>query len=416
MKKLAALLAVIAMCGAAWAGYFYRTNGRLPRVSDLTVLLSAKQPPTDTSKPRSSGMDRADPVVTEVIQLEDFPIRRRTIGLLESPAIVVIRSRFDSLVLEQHVVDGQIVHKGDLLFTLDDRELRAVIARDQATLVKDQAALTQTTSALERTQELADKKIASQQTLEQAIAAQKAAQQTVEASQAVLQADELRLGYAKLAAPISGRIGAVRVAPGNLVSVNDATGLVTLTQMQPLRVNFTLPERDLAALRAAEKRTPQASVRIYAPNESEPLAAGNLIFVDTSVDSTSGTIAAKASFANENYKLRPGQYVDVEIDLAERPGTTMVPSVAIQNGQKGPYVFIAKADQTVEIRPVTLAGVEGNRTAIEKGLSAGERIVVQGQLRLTEGKKWQEAEPAPPEKNGSSPSEAGVAVPSVARQ
>jgi membrane fusion protein, multidrug efflux system len=360
------------------------------------LSLPSTQPDAVQPKKSSPSVQRgAVPVVSQLVTVEDFPIRRRTIGILESPATVIIRSRIDSQVLEQHVTDGDIVKKDDLLFTLDDREIKATIARDEATIAKDQAALTQADAALRRTQELISKNVAPQQQLEQATAAFKAAQQTVEADQAVLQADQLRLGYAELKAPITGRIGAIRVAPGNLVSANDAAGLVTLTQMQPLRVSFTLPERDLAALRAAAQRTPPATVRVYTAADPEPLSSGTLDFVDSSVDSSSGTIAAKATFPNEHYKLWPGQYVDVELDLAVMPNTATVPTLAIQSGQRGPYVFVAKADQSVEMRNVELAGAEGARTAISSGLNAGDRIVVQGQLRLSPGARWYEAEPVP---------------------
>ena len=384
----------------------------------LAIVAAAAYAWTHRGGSRASGpaasraAGAAVPVVTVVVAASDFPIRRKTIGILESPATVIIRSRIDSVLLEQHVTDGQIVRKGDLLFTLDDRELKAVIARDEATIAKDQAALTQADAALKRTQELISKNVAPQQQLEQATATFKAAQQTVQADQAVLQADRLKLGYAKLEAPLRGRIGVIRVAPGNLVSASDAAGLVTLTQMQPLRISFTLPERDLPALRAAERRTPPAAVRIFTPNTTDLLATGVLDFVDTSVDSLSGTISAKATFANEHYKLRPGQYVDVVVDLAVRPNTVTVPTVAIQTGQKGPYVFVAKDDRTVEMRNVELAGVEDNRTAISSGLAAGTRIVVQGQLRLTQGARWQETEPVPgAEKVGAgAPNPAGAAA------
>jgi multidrug efflux system membrane fusion protein len=367
-------------------------------VTATVYWLSLPSTQRDAVQPKKSSPSvqrGAVPVVTQLVTVEDFPIRRRTIGILESPATVIIRSRIDSQVLEQHVTDGDIVKKDDLLFTLDDREIKATIARDEATIAKDQAALTQADAALRRTQELISKNVAPQQQLEQATAAFKAAQQTVEADQAVLQADQLRLGYAELKAPITGRIGAIRVAPGNLVSANDAAGLVTLTQMQPLRVSFTLPERDLAALRAAAQRTPPATVRVYTAADPEPLSSGTLDFVDSSVDSSSGTIAAKATFPNEHYKLWPGQYVDVELDLAVMPNTATVPTLAIQSGQRGPYVFVAKADQSVEMRNVELAGAEGARTAISSGLNAGDRIVVQGQLRLSPGARWYEAEPVP---------------------
>ena len=359
-------------------------------------------PPSATKSSRRGGSDgRPAPVVTVAAAAETFPIRRKTIGNMESPAIVVVKSRIDSQVLEQHVSDGQMVKKGDLLFTLDDREIQAVIARDEATIAKDRAALAQAEAELERKQELIEKKVAPQQQVDQAMASFKAAQQTVEADEAVLQADRLRLGYAKLQAPIDGRIGAIRIAPGNLVAVNDATGLLTITQMQPLRAAFTLPERDLALLRAASARKPPAVVRVYA-GEPEPLATGALDFVDSSVDIGSGTVIAKGIFSNDDFTLWPGQFVDVEIDLDVRPNTVMIPTVAIQTGQKGPYVFVAKPDQTAEMRQVALFGVEGNRTAITSGLEAGEKVIVDGQLRLSQGTRIVEA--APP---GSQPGAKG---------
>ena len=381
-SRLPAIFVGLLAVGVAVGGLYWFS-------SPSTQRAAVQQNKTSQSAKRGAAV----PVVTQLVTVEDFPIRRRTIGILESPATVIIRSRIDSQVLEQHVTDGDIVKKDDLLFTLDDREIKATIARDEATIAKDQAALTQADAALRRTQELISKNVAPQQQLEQATAAFKAAQQTVEADQAVLQADQLRLGYAELKAPITGRIGAIRVAPGNLVSANDTAGLVTLTQMQPLRVSFTLPERDLAALRAAAQRTPPATVRVYMAADPEPLSSGTLDFVDSSVDSSSGTIAAKATFPNEHYKLWPGQYVDVEVDLAVLPNTVTVPTVTIQSGQRGPYVFVAKADQSVEMRNVELAGAEGARTAISSGLKSGERIVVQGQLRLSPGAGWYEAEP-----------------------
>ena len=182
---------------------------------------------------KGAATSRVVPVITAKARLEDFSIRRRTIGIIESPAIVLVKSRIESQVLEQHVRDGQVVKKGDLLFTLDDREIQALIARDEAQLAKDNAALAQAEADLGRKEELIEKNVAPRQQLDQATAVFKAAQQTVEADQAVLQADRLKLGYAKLEAPIAGRVGAIRVTPGNLVSVNDATGLVTITQVQP---------------------------------------------------------------------------------------------------------------------------------------------------------------------------------------
>jgi multidrug efflux system membrane fusion protein len=359
----------------------------------------------DTPAARTSQGSRgaAVPVTTTPAQAEDFAIRRRTIGILESPATVVVKSRLESQVTEQHVRDGQLVKKGDVLFTLDDRVVKAVIARDQAQLEKDQASADRTQLDLERYQRLSETNAASRQQLDQATADHKIALAVVEADKAQVRADNLQLGYTNIEAPIGGRLGTVRVTPGNLVSVNDPTGLVTITQVRPIRIAFTLPERDLAALRKAYITKPPAVVRVFEPGASDVLATGELDFIDSLVDSTSGTIAAKAKFANEKFELWPGMYVDVEIDLAVRPKTVMIPTVAIQSGQSGPFVFVATPDKKAEMRKVALVGVEGDRAALASGVSDGDRIIVEGQMRLVDGTSVTETAPASAGPSASKP-------------
>ena len=324
------------------------------------------------------------PVSTALAQIGDFAVRRRTIGIIESPATVVVKSRIESQVMEQHVKDGQLVRKGDLLFSLDDREIIALIARDEAQLAKDQATVVRTATDEDRYRQLSASTAGSRQQLDQAIADHKIALALVAADEAQLRSDRLRLAYTKIEAPIGGRVGAIRVTPGNLVSVNDPTGLVTITQIRPIRVAFTLAERDLPELRKAARGETQAAVRVYTPGMSEPLATGVLEFVDSSVDTASGTIAAKARFANDQFVLWPGMYVDVEIDLAIRPKTVLIPTVAVQAGQKGPFVFVVNQGKA-EMRPVEFAGTEGDHTALASGVSAGERVIVEGQMRLVGG-------------------------------
>lgn len=340
---------------------------------------------------RGGGQAQPAPVATELAKTQPFVIRRRTTGTLESPAIVTVRSRIDSQLLEQHVKDGQFVEKGQLLFTLDDREVRAEIARDEATLAKDKAVVVQAESDLKRKQVLANRNLTSEAEREAAIATLEAARQTVEADEAVLAASRLRLDYARIEAPIDGRLGAITVTPGNLVQTSDSNGLVTITQIQPLRVNFALPESDVTALRAAATKNPPAPVRIFTGDEA-PAAIAQLDFVDNSVDRESGTITTKATFANQDLALWPGQFVDVEIDLGSVPNTILLPSTAILMGQQGPYVFIGEDDQTAQMRNVRLGGTEGNRTAVLDGIQEGERIVIEGQNRLSEGSRWVEAE------------------------
>ena len=361
-------IAVVVLCAAALA---YRSSSS-----------SVSDSPSARGGGRGGG---AAPVTTATAKAEDFAIRRRTIGILESLATVVVKSRLESQVTEQHIRDGQLVKKGDLLFTLDDREVRAAIARDQAQIEKDQATTDRTKLDLERYQRLAATNAVPKQQLDQAMADHKIALATLEADKAQLRSDELKLDFTTIDAPIGGRTGLIRVTPGNLVSVNDPLGLVTITQVRPIRVSFTLAERDLALVRKAYITKPPAVVRVYAPGESQPLDTGELEFLDSSVDTASGTIAVKGKFANEEFKLWPGMYVDVEIDLAIRPNTVMIPAVAVQSGQNGPFVFTVKDGDKAEMRKVELAGVEGDRAALGSGVNDGEKVIVEGQMRLVDG-------------------------------
>ena len=193
-------------------------------------------------------------MVTVAAEQGEFPVRRRTIGLLESPAVVTVRSRIDSQIIEKHVNDGQLVRKGDLLFTLDDRELKAIIARNEAQLAKDEAARDRANADLTRTQELIARNVAARQQLDEKVADAKAAEATVEADKAQLENDRVRLGFTKIIAPITGRIGVIRVTPGNLVSAGGTEGLVTITQIRPIRVSFTLARaRSCRRLRAGRR-------------------------------------------------------------------------------------------------------------------------------------------------------------------
>ncbi len=175
------------------------------------------------------------------------------------------------------------------------------------------------------------------------------------------------------------------MTPGNLVGENDSTALVKITQMKPIRVTFTLPDRDLDQLRGALLNEPPATVRVFIKGESEPRAQGQLNFIDSSVDINSGTITAKAEFANDKLELWPGQYFDVEIELGRRDDTPSIPTVALQVGQSGLFVFVVKDDDTVEMRNVATAGTNGEMSSIASGLQAGERVVIDGQHQLAPG-------------------------------
>jgi multidrug efflux system membrane fusion protein len=332
-----------------------------------------------------SGGKPAVPVRVAIVETATLPINRRTIGWVEPIATVEVKSRVDSAIMEQRAREGDFVEAGDVLFVLDDRETKAAIAHEEATLKKDEALLELANANLERAQALAAKQTVSKQSLDQAKAEARAAGAAVVADRALIDATKLILSYSVIKAPISGRLGAITVTPGNLVGENDSTPLVTITQMQPIRVTFALPDRDLDQLRAALQAEPPARVRVFSKGQDAPRAEGRLNFIDSSVDISSGTITAKAEFTNQKLELWPGQYFDVEIELGRQQETPTIPTVALQVGQGGLFVFVVKDDSTVEMRNVVSAGTNGDATAIADGLQAGERVVVDGQHQLAPG-------------------------------
>ncbi|MFB9978447.1 efflux RND transporter periplasmic adaptor subunit [Mesorhizobium kowhaii] len=393
-KVVLSLLAVACLGGAAWLYLSPDALGKVEQIIGQKQVAAADQPAAasaSASDKKGASAARSASILSAVASTADFPVRRYAIGFVSSPAVVSINARVSSQIVSIDVKDGQMVKTGDVLFSLDDRALKAQLAKDQATLAKDQAMLASSNSDLQRAKDLVAKQAGTQQTYDQAVAAQKAAAATVDADKATIDADNVQLGFATITAPISGRLGAVSVAVGDLVTTSSgnnsstATPLVTITQIDPLQVNFNLPESNLALLHKALAAPQQGAVTLTKDGDPTPIGKGTLDFVDSSVDTASGTIATRASVPNADLSLWPGQYVNVVLDAGIMPQMTSVPTVAVQPSQKGPFVYVVKPDNTVEMRPVQVALTEGENSAISQGLKSGERVVVEGQTRLKNG-------------------------------
>ncbi|RUU10741.1 efflux RND transporter periplasmic adaptor subunit, partial [Mesorhizobium sp. M7A.T.Ca.TU.009.01.3.2] len=330
-KVVLSLLAVACLGAAGWLYLSPDALGRVQKVIGAKqVAAPDKQAAASDKKADNAG--RSASILSAVASTADFPIRRYAIGFVSSPAVVNINARVSSQIVSIDVKDGQMVKTGDLLFSLDDRALKAQLAKDQAALAKDQAMLASSQSDLQRAKDLVAKQAGTQQTYDQAVAAQKAAAATVDADKATIDADNVQLGFATITAPISGRLGAVSVAVGDLVTVSNgnsstATPLVTITQMDPLQVNFNLPESNLALLHKALANPQQGAVTLTKDGDPTPIGKGTLDFVDSSVDTASGTIATRASIPNADLSLWPGQYVNVVLDAGIMPQMTSVPTV-----------------------------------------------------------------------------------------
>jgi multidrug efflux system membrane fusion protein len=371
---------------AAGVGYYWYSHQSAPP-GTAAATTSAE----NTGGGKSRANSQAVAVVTTNVSKGAFPIRRRSIGYIEPISTVAVKSRVQSELLEQKFTIGQMVKQGDLLFTLDDKEFQAAVDKDQATLEKDQAVQVRAEADLKRDQQLFARSAGTQQTVDQAVADEKSAVANVAGDQATLEEDRLRLSYTKIYAPITGRVGNVTVTPGNLVNANDSgPGFVTITQMEPIRATFTLPESNLDEIKTAAAG-PKPPVITVKPNGTDKTVDGKLDFIDSAVDTSSGTVTLKAEFANQDLVLWPGQYVDVAVDVGVHPNATIVPTVAIQIGQKGSYVFVVKPDETAEIRDIKTGEVDGDRTEVTAGLSPGEKIVIDGQANLANGSHVRES-------------------------
>lgn len=325
----------------------------------------------------------ATAVVTAAAKVKALPITLHAVGFAEAIATVDIKPQITGTVVSVDARDGQMVKAGDLLLKLDDRTLRANIARDQAAIDKDQATLQQHLADAERARTLVAREAGSRQLADQAQAQAKATAAQVDADKAMLQAEEIQLGYTTITAPIAGRIGVVNTSVGNYVAAG--TALMTITQMAPLRVSFSVPEHNLDMLRAVLARPIEDNVAISVRGDTEPRTFGTLDFVDSSVDRDTGTLIAKADVENLRGELWPGQYVGISVRVADQPQMPTVPLQALQQGTDGSFVFRVKPDRTVERVKIEVADIVGSVAAVKSGLSGGDHVVIEGQLRLGDG-------------------------------
>lgn len=336
---------------------------------------------TDT-KPAQAPRREAVPVSAATVAQKTMPVEIRAIGNVEPYASVAVKARVDGQIIEAAVRDGDFVQKGDLLFRLDPRPFEAQLKQAEATLARDRAELANARSKERRYRELLAQRFISQEAFLQHETNAGTAAASVQANEAAVENARIQLGFTRITAPINGRVGEVLLKEGNLVRANDATALLVINQMRPSYVDFAVPDQYLPKIRARSAQKP-LKVEAVLAESGVPPQTGTLTFIDNKVDAATGTIQLKATFLNEDLTLWPGQFVDVVLRLAEQPNAIVVPSQAVQSGPKGPYVFVVKSDQGVEIREVVVDRAMGDETIIEKGLSPGELVVTNGQSRLS---------------------------------
>ena len=326
------------------------------------------------------------PVLVSKVTQRAMPVQLTAIGNVGGYTVSV-RTQVPGELLEVHFKDGDFIHEGQLLFTIDPRPYEAALAQVQATLLRDKAVAANSRAQEQRYTKLLADGVVSRSNADASKSAADAAEATVAADEAALKTAQLNLEYTKIYSPIDGRTGSALVKPGNLVKVADVP-LVVIKRLSPIEVNFTVPQEYLPAIMKYLAVRP-LRVEATLPNSSGPPELGTLVFVDNAVDATTGTISLHARFDNRREVLWPGLYVNILVTLAEQSNATVIPTQAITAGQQGSFVYVVSDEGTVAPRLVVSSRSVEGQAVIDKGLKPGEIVVTDGQVRLMPGAKVQ---------------------------
>ena len=328
----------------------------------------------------------AVPVTTAPVILKTVPVRLYAIGNVEPYTTVAVKARVDGQLVSVRFKEGDEVRQGAVLFEIDARPFAASLKQAQANLLKDRALYDRAKEQDKRYKDLLAKNFISTDAYEQVRTNAETAAATVAADEAAIDNAKLSLEYCTIRSPVTGYAGRIQIQQGNLVKANDTNSMVTLNQVVPIYTSFSVPEQNVAYVRRYQADG-ELKVAASFANATHPPMAGRLSFVDNSADATTGTIKLKAEFPNSDKALWPGQFVNVVLTLREQKDAIVTPSSSVQSGPTGQYVFVVKADSTVELRNITITRAEGDDTVVASGLKAGDIVVTVGQLRLAPGTK-----------------------------
>ncbi|HEY0285100.1 MAG TPA: efflux RND transporter periplasmic adaptor subunit, partial [Vicinamibacterales bacterium] len=339
---------------------------------------------SDATGAKPGASQPAVPVTIAQVVQKEMPLDVSVVGTVEAFSTVAVRAQVTGELKAVNFHQGDDVEAGQVLFTLDPRPLEAALNQAEANLQRDTANAANAKVIAQRMDDLVERGVGTREQRDTARTTAAALDAVVGANSAAVENAKVQLQYATIRAPISGRTGALMVNAGNLVRANDQLPLVIINQVSPTYVSFGIPEATLPDLRRY-MAVRDLEVQAAPPNENVAPAAGHITFVDNQVDQTTGTIRIKATFPNANRRLWPGQFVNVRVVLTSDPQAIVVPSVAVQAGPEGQYVYVVKNDHTVEMRPVVVARTAGAETVLKEGVKPGESIVTDGQLRLVPG-------------------------------
>jgi multidrug efflux system membrane fusion protein len=339
------------------------------------------------------GPTGPQPVAAVAARRGDINIVQTALGTVTALRTVTVKPRVDGQLQDILFTEGALVKQGEVIAQIDPVPLQVALAQTEGTLARDAAQLNNARLDLDRYRKLLEQDSIAQQQVDQQAALVRQLEGTVKVSQAQVDNARLQLSYARITAPIGGRLGLRVVDPGNMVRGSDAAGIAVITQVDPISVIFTIPQdalpRVLARLNAGEKPPVEAWDR----EQKNLLARGALVTTDNQIDVATGTVKLKAQFPNKEGKLFPNQFVNVRMVVDTRRDAVVIPSAAVQRGTQGTLVYVVREDSTVALRPVTVGPTEGQLAAIESGLQAGERVITDGVDRIREGARVEVTEP-----------------------
>ncbi len=391
-RKIWILVLVLAVSGGAW-WYWQRSHA--------AEATSAHAGPGGAGSHgshggRGGGFDSPVPVIAGAVEKRDVPIFLDGLGTVQAFNTVTVKVRVDGQLDKVAFTEGQNVRAGDLLAEIDPRPYKSVYDQAVARKAQDEALLANGKLILQRNQDLLAKKVLDQQTFDTQKYAVDQLNATIQGDQAAIDNAKTQLDYTRVTAPIDGRVGVRQVDQGNIVRAADTTGLVVITQLQPISVVFTLPEQNFQTIHdTTVEREDKSALEVTAVDRdnAKQIGKGALAVIDNQIDTTTGTIKLKATFPNEDLRMWPGQFINARLLLTTRKDGLVVPASVVQRGPQGSFAFVIKPDQTVESRPVKVAQIEDNLALIDDGLQAGEQVVIDGQYKLQEGSRVQVGSP-----------------------
>lgn len=377
---------VVLVCIVAGGGWMWQRS----HTGTATTTATAK--PGNTGRGGAGNAKRTIPVQAAPVTKGDLHVYFSALGTVSSPNSVVVRPRVDGQLMRMAVKEGDIVKAGQLIAEIDPRPFQVQLEQAQGQLARDAAQLQNAQLNLVRYKTLLEQESIAPQQVETQEALVRQYQGTIKADQAAVDSARLQLTYSKVVAPVGGRLGLRVVDPGNVVRASDTTGIITVNQVQPINVVFTLPETQLPTIMKPLLSGSRLPVQAWDREQKNMLADGRVASFDNQIDTTTGTVKLKAEFPNADLSLFPNQFVNVKLLAETRKDVTLAPAAAVQRGRDGAFVYLVQADSSVTLRRVTLGPVENDRVAIDKGLAPGDIVVTDGIDQLREGVKVEVAD------------------------